>query len=371
MKVAFICDDLIQDGGAEKVFEYALSLFPDAPVYTSVATPQWKARIKEQGHELYTSFLQDFPFAVKLNRYYSALLFHVLAFESFNLREYDLVLSFSSRYAHFVVTTPETKHICFMHTPGRMFWEPTSYFSNENYGYLSPFKKLSKPFLSPFLSKLRMLDYAAAHRVDHIISNSVVTQKRVKKYYGLESKIINPFIDDLERFITPDIEQGSYFITLTRLAAWKRLDIAIEACNELGINLKVIGEGPDRERLEEISGETIEFMGRVSDVQKALLIQGCKGMIQTQKEDFGISSVECQYFGKPVIAYGIGGALETIKNGKTGLFYKEQTKESVSEALTEFNEFTNDTDLCKQTAAKYSKERFKERLLEFINSVYL
>jgi glycosyltransferase involved in cell wall biosynthesis len=251
MKLAIVCDDLIQFGGAERVLMAALEVWKDAPLYTTVVSEEWRKVCREKNIELHTSFMQKIPFAVKLNRYLAPFFLHIVAFQSFDFSSYDLVLSFSSRFAHHVITKPQTKHICYMHSPGRMFWEPFNYFQNESYGILNPIKKLSVFILSFPLSIIRVLDYFASKKVDFFISNSVTAQKRIKKYYDIESKIIYPFVhlENLSKQTTCSkdnkINEG-YFLIITRLVSWKKVELAIKACEELGVNLKIIGEGPDK-----------------------------------------------------------------------------------------------------------------------------
>jgi glycosyltransferase involved in cell wall biosynthesis len=362
MKIAIVCDDLIQFGGAEKIVEALSDLYPNAPIYTSIASNQWKKKFEDKGREVITSFLQKFPFSVKLNRYYSPFLLHALAFESFDFSEFDLVISSSSRFAHFIITKPTTKHICYMHCPGRMFWESSDYFENENYGILKPLKKLAIPFLSLPLTYLRIADFNASKKVDKFIANSKVTQERIKKYYGRESDIINPFVD-LDNFKDAVSEEGDYFLILTRLASWKKIEIAIEVCEKLNLKLKILGAGPDMERLKSLStSSNIEFLGYINDKDKVGVIGKCKAVIITQKEDFGIVPLEAMACGKPVIAFKSGGVLETIVDGVTGCFFEEQTSDSLSKVLREFDPKNYKSQDCVKRAMDFRKEAFFDRI---------
>jgi len=364
MKLAIVCDDLVQYGGAEKVFEAVAETFPEAPVYTAVASKEWLKRLK--GRKVTTSFFQKFPFSVKLNRYYAPFFLHSLAFESFDFSDFDVVLSLSSRYAHHIVTKPQTKHICYMHSPGRMFWEPFDYFEKENYGILKPIKKLAPWFLKYPLSYLRVLDYNKAQKVDKFYANSEITKARIKKYYKKDSEIIHPFAN-LDLFLYLEPKEGDYYLVLTRLSPWKRVDIAVQACSSLNLPLKIIGEGPDRKRLESMAaGASCEFLGYIDDEEKAKVIAGCKAIIITQKEDFGIVPLEAMACGKPVIAYGAGGSTETVLDGLTGRFFGEQTSESLEKVLKIFNERNYDSDKCKKRAREFNKERFQESLKNII-----
>lgn len=366
MKLALVCDDLIQFGGAEKVFLAVSKEFPEAPVFTAVISDEWKKILNEKGIKFHTSFMQNLPFITKIYRYYSSLFFHVYAMESFNLNDYDTVLSFSSRYGHFVITKPGTKHICYMHSPGRMFWEPFSYFESENYGYLKMLKKIGDLFVQIPSSILRILDYISAQRVDKFIANSQMTQKRIKKYYGLESVVINPFIDLSEYTLDLRTEKSDYFLIITRLASWKKVDIAIDACESLGLKLKIIGDGPAKKDLLEKAGSNTELLGHVSDKDKIEYLKNCIALIATQQEDFGITTLEALSLGKPVIAFRGGGSLEILKEGVTGEFYNEQTSDSLKETLRTFNPSKYLYEDCRNTSENYDIKIFLEKIKELV-----
>ncbi len=365
IKIALVHDDLIQHGGAERLFMAMIETFPKADVFTSMASAQWKSQISN----LKTSFMQKLPFKEKLYRHYFPL--YPLAFESFDLTGYDVVLSSSTRFAHGVITRPETLHICYMNTPPRMFWEPQTYF--ENFPY--PFKSL----LNPFLSYFRLWDYAAAQRVDHFIANSKTPQARIKKYYGRDSHIIYPFVD-LDRFRSapnpnvpladPSVANSDYHLIVSRLTAWKKIDIAIEAGNRLKLPLKIIGEGPDFERLKKLAGPTVELFDRLTDEEVVSYYKGCRALIFPQKEDFGITPLEAQAVGKPVIAFKAGGALETVIGGKTGEFFYPQTVEALTKALEHFGTAQYHSEDCYAQAARFSKKRFQRELEGFVEGLY-
>jgi glycosyltransferase involved in cell wall biosynthesis len=283
MRIAIVCDDLIQFGGAEKLVMAVSEIWPDAPIYTSVISEKWKEICIKKRIEVRTSFMQKLPAVEKLNRYYSPFFLHCLAFESFNLNDFEIVLSISSRFSHGAITQPQTKHICYMNSPGRMFWESDSYFEKESYGILKLIKFLARPFLSLSLSILKLWDYTASHRVNYFIANSKTPQARIKKYYGIEAPIIYPFVDMTNK---PSSGQGDYFLTISRLQSWKRLDIVVNACSKLNLSLKIIGDGPDMQNLKNIAGSSVEFLGYVDDKKKNELLGECKALIQAQKEDF-------------------------------------------------------------------------------------
>ena len=366
MKLAIVCDDLIQKGGAEKVLEAVSDIFPEAPIYTSVASGEWLGKFEEKSRVVKTSFLQKFPFSVKLNRYYSPFLLHILAFESFDFSEYDVVLSLSSRYAHFIITKPGTKHICYMHSPGRMFWEPFDYFESESFGILKPLKFLADIFLKLPLSYIRMADLNASKKVDVFLANSLTSQKRIKKYYRRDSEILYPFID-FEKFKEVSPVSGSYYLVITRLSPWKKVDIAINACENLGESLKIIGEGPDLQRLKSLSDQHTEFLGYVSEGEIIEIIRNCKAVIITQKEDFGIVPLEAMACGKPVIAFGVGGATETVLQNETGEFFEKQKPYSLEKILAEFNLGKYDPVSCKNRARDFDRKIFESEIKRFVN----
>ncbi len=361
MRIALVFDDLIQFGGAERLLLALHEIWPAAPVYTSVASKRWQAVCTKLGITLKTSFLQYFPFAVKLNRFYSCLLLHTLAFESFDFSEFDVVLSVSSRYAHGIITKATTTHVCYMNSPGRMFWEPFSYFEHEKYGRLHK-------LLLPMLSHLRVWDYAAAQRVDHFIANSRLPHARVAKYYKRQSKIIYPFVEDYVHGVSAD---AGYFLVISRLLPWKRVDIAVKAFAELELPLKIVGEGPDKARLVRMAAPNIEFLGYVSDRVKCVLLQKCRAVVVTQYEDFGLVPLEAMLFGKPVIAYGKGGVLETVIPGKTGTFFVPQDVTALVQALQRFDASVYNRWGCIAQAEKFSKAAFKKQMKDFMNRVYL
>lgn len=365
LKVALVHDDLVvQYGGAEKVFMAIAEMFPDAPVYTSMATREWGKRL--EGRELITSFMQRLPLKEKLFKFY--FLLYPLAFESFNLSDYDLVISSSTRFAHGVITKPETKHVCYMHSPGRMFWEPERYFG--------PNSRL-KTLLAPALSYLRLWDRAVAQRVDHFIANSKNIAGKIRKYYGREASVVHPFVD-LERFkpLARSQEPGDYYLVVTRLASWKRVEIVIEAAKEANVPLKVVGGGSDRKRLEDLATRNsphatnqIEILGRVSDGEVDDLFQNCKALIMTQEEDFGITALEAQTCGKPVIAYRSGGALETVEEGKTGEFFHPQSADALAKVLKDFKTGDYKPEVCRANAERFSKKEFKRKLFNELGKI--
>ncbi len=357
MKIALVCDDLVQHGGHERVVMDICELFPDAPLYTTLATKEWQKVCRDRGVCLKTSYLQLLPFKKVLNKFYASLLLHAFAIQDLKLTEYDVVISISARFAHWVVVSSNTTHICYMSTVGRMFWEPHTYFKN---GFV-------KRFVSFLLSAVRTCDFVNAAKVDYFIANSVITQKRIKKYYRRDSKLIHPGVGISVVSSLPGISESPYFLVVTRLVAWKNVDIAIKACQALKVPLKIIGEGPDKERLHRISkgSSNVEFLGYVSEQKKLDTINGCLALINTQYEDFGIAPVEAMLCGKPVIAYAKGGVLETVVPGITGDYFYEQTPESLATAIRNFDASKYLPQECKEHASMFSASTFKHKFASY------
>ena len=372
MRIALVHDDLIQHGGAERLLLALHELWPNAPIYTSVASKEWiEFCLKEKIH-LKTSFMQRLPFAARLNRFYSLLYMHVLAFESFDFDSYDIVVSVSSRYAHGIITKPATTHICYMNSPGRMFWEPHMYFKYETYGSLNRFKKLLDLVVVFPLTLFRMWDFSAAQRIDYIIANSITPQKRIKKYYKRDSSIIYPFVEKPEVLSKrTDKHMSDYYLVISRLVSWKRVDIAIKACEELGLKLKIVGNGPASEDLKSLASKDTEFLGYVSEEEKNILIENCIAVVNTQYEDFGIVPLEAMIRGKPVIAFGKGGALETVIPEKTGELFYEQSANSLKEAILNSRNKKYLVNDCVFHAVKFEKRVFMKKMKDFVNTVYL
>lgn len=322
MKVAIVHDFLVQMGGAEKVVEVLHEMFPDAPIYTSAYAPDLMPT-QFRNWNIQTSFLQKLPFKRISHRL--ALLLYPLAFESFELSEYDLVISSSSAFAKGVVTQPNTLHICYTHTPMRYAWMTRSYLKRENMSYAM------RMLLAPVLHRLRTWDAVAAARVDHYVANSSVVAARIRKFYRRESQIVFPPVD-IGRFrISPEV--GNYYLIAARFIPYKRLDLAIEACNRLQRPLKVVGDGRQSAKLRALGGSTVTFLGRVNDEELAEVMSHARAYIMPGEEDFGISPVEANACGRPVIAYGAGGALDSQIHGVTGVLFKEQTVESLCDAI--------------------------------------
>ncbi|MBV8694607.1 MAG: glycosyltransferase [Ktedonobacteraceae bacterium] len=359
MKVALVHDYLNQMGGAERVVLALHDIFPDAPIYTSIYDP---ARVDAafQHMDIRTSFMQKFPLVTKHHQPY--LPFYPFAIESLDLRGYDLVLSSSSAFAKGVITKPETMHICYCHTPMRWCWNYDEYVERERLG------KAARSVLPFLISGLRVWDQISAMRVDHFIANSPVVAERIHKYYRREAVVIPPPVEASRFHFDPATQPEEYFLIVSRLIPYKRIDLAIEACNRLQLPLVVIGGGRDLDKLKTVAGPSIRFLGRLSDQQVLHYYTHCRAFIFPGEEDFGITPLEAQASGRPVIAYGAGGALASVVNGVTGVFFGEQTVESLATALASFDERAFDPLVIHNHALEFDMPRFRRRVLQFIEA---
>ncbi|TMC21316.1 MAG: glycosyltransferase family 4 protein [Chloroflexi bacterium] len=359
MKVALVHDYLNQMGGAERVVLALHELFPDAPIYTSIYDPQ-RVDPAFQKMDIRTSFMQKFPLVTKHHQPY--LPFYPFAMEQLDLRGYDLVLSSSSAFGKGVLTRPDTLHICYCHTPMRWCWNYEEYVERERLG------KVARSILPFFITGLRVWDQTSALRVDHFIANSPVVAQRIEKYYRREAVVIPPPVEASRFPFDPTTEPEDYFLVLSRLVPYKRIDLAIEACNRLQLPLVVIGSGRDQERLKRLAGPTIRFLGRLSDQEVIHYYRHCRAFLFPGEEDFGITPLEVQAAGRPVIAYGAGGALASVVEGVTGLFFREQTVECLAEALASFNERLFNAQVIRNHALEFDIPCFQRRILQFVET---
>lgn len=372
MKVALIHDHLAQDGGAEKVLKIFADLYPEAPIYTLLYEKKNVDKYFKDRH-IETSIIQKLPGGVKHYQWYMP--FMPMAVEFFDLRQYDLVLSDASAFAKGVITSPDTLHICYCHTPTRYLWDYTHQYINE-----LKYNKYLKKIISLVLNYIRLWDRQAADRVDKFIANSKIVQKRIKKYYRRNSIVIYPPVE-LDKFYISDYQddfssasamEDKYFLIGGRLAPYKRVDLVIGACNRLGKKLKIFGDGVDLPRLKEIAGDNknIEFLGRVDDKTKAELYSKCQAFINPQEEDFGITVIEAMASGRPVIAYRKGGATETVVENVTGKFFNKQTVEDLAGVLSDFDSCQFDAKAIRKHVEQFSTERFKDEIKRFIEEEY-
>lgn len=358
MKVAIVHDYLMQDGGAEKVLEALIEIFPDSPIYVLFYNKEKVNSIFTE-KKVITSFLQHLPFAKHKYQWYLPLM--PAATEHYDLRDFDIVISSTSAFAKGIITRPDTLHICYCHTPTRYLWTDTHDYIRD----LNLFSFIKK-LLPIHLNKLRTWDFIASQRVDHYIANSKTVQQRIQKYYNRTSDIIHPPIE-IEKFSVAK-QPRDYFLTGGRLVPYKRYDITIQACNKLNLPLKIFGTGPAEQSLRKIAGPTIEFLGRVSDSHREDLYKHALAFINPQEEDLGLTPLESMASGRPVIAYNRGGATETVIDGTTGIFFDEQTAESLIDAIKRSESMNFNSDTIRNHALTYSKASFKNKIKNYIEA---
>lgn len=356
MKIALVHDHLAQDGGAEKVLQNFHEIWPEAPIFVLVYDKAHANKIFSEKN-IHTSFIQKMPFGVKKYQWY--LPFMPTATEKFNLMDYDVVLSSTSALAKGVITSPETLHICYCHTPTRYLWTDTHDYIKD-----LPYNRLIKSLIPFYLSYLRNWDRLAADRVDTFIANSKIVKKRINKYYNKESVIIHPPVNISKFSISKNV--GNYFLCGGRIVHYKRFDIAVAAFTKLGIPLKVFGDGPALKDLQVLAGENVEFLGRVSDDHLKELYQKAQAFIFPQVEDFGIVPLESMASGRPVIAYGAGGSLETIIPHKTGIFFSEQTVNAITDAVKDFHPEAFIPQNIRSHAEKFNSQIFQDKIKQFV-----
>jgi glycosyltransferase involved in cell wall biosynthesis len=349
VKVAIIYDWLNQFGGGERVLSELHAMYPDAPVFTTVYAPE---RLPERmrGMDVRTSFLQRVPFARERHRVFFPLM--PLAFEQFDLREFDLVLSASSACAKGVLPAPGSLNICYCFSPCRYLWDSYHEYTAGMW---------ARPLIAPVAHWMRMWDQSSSERVDHFIAISHEVSSRIRRHYRRDSEVIYPPVD-VELFRPSSRPPEDYYLVVSRLVAYKRIDLAIEAANRLGRRLVVVGDGPERRRLEAIAGPTVEMRGRLTDEEIRDLYARCRAFVFPAFEDFGIAPVEAQAAGRPVIAFGRGGATETVVDGATGVLFEEQAVDAVVEAMLTLERRQIDPLVCRRNAERFDRLEFRRRL---------
>lgn len=357
MKTALVHDWLVGIGGGEKALQAVATLYP-GKIYTLVKQPRRLKTTFFENQEIETSFLQKIPFSPSLYRYLLPLF--PLAIEQFDLSEYDLVLSSSHAVAKGVLTHPRQLHICYCYTPMRYAWDLYHCYLKEIHG-------LKKIMAKWTLHRLRNWDVASSHRVDHFIADSYYIAARIKKYYRRESAVIYPPVATHQFSINP--KKDSYYFTYSRMVPYKKMDLLVEAFSQLSDKkLIVIGDGPEFDKIKKKAAKNVELLGYQSDTVIKDYLSKAKAFLYAAEEDFGIVIVEAQAAGIPVIAYGKGGALETVIADKTGLFFSEQTPHSIIEAIKEFEGKQDifDPQVIKRHAETFSQQRFDREFRAFV-----
>ena len=357
-RVAIVHYYLISVRGGERCFHTIAQAFPDADLYSVVydpaSQPAWLAQ-----RRMTTSFLQHVPGSKKHFRQF--FMFYPLAAEQFDLSGYDVVISSSAGFMHGVLTPPETLHVCYCYNPFRYAW-------NWYHNFIASSHPLARLILAPLLSWVRTWDAGASQRPDHFVAISKVTQQRIQKYYRRTSDIIYPPVN-LTQFVLPPLEaarQRDYFLAFSELVPYKKMDVVVEAFNRLGLKLIVVGDGPQLTQLKQMAGPNISFRGRVADDALPGLYQNARALIFMPKEDFGIIPLEAMACGTPVIAYGAGGALETVVADETGLFFAEQTSDALIAAIQKFEGCSFDPHIVRAQAQRFGAAGFQEQILAYV-----
>lgn len=358
MKIALVHDWLNQIGGAEKVLDVLKPIYPAAPLYTSI---YWRDGMPAhyRAWDIHVSWLDRAPGIHRHHQPYLPL--YPYSFRSFNLSEYDVVLSNKSGFCH-GIPTGDALHICYCLAPTRYVWTLDAYAARESLG------RVTRLLLKPIIARLRRWDYAAAQRVTHFIAISSEIQGRIRAYYNRDSTIIHPPVD-LSRY-QPASMHDDYYLIVSRLIPYKRIDLAIEAFKRLGRPLWIAGAGRDRDRLQAMAAPNIRFLGYVPDADLPNLMARCKAFVFPGHEDFGIAPVEAQAAGRPVIAFGAGGALDTVIDDQTGVLFSEQTVEALIEAVQRLDDHSFDTEAIRANAKRFDAPNFKEKLSCFVEEKY-
>lgn len=356
LKVAIVHDWLI-GGGAERVVHELHRMFPEAPIYTSYCTDEWR---KKMDGKVVTGFLQRSPFP-KLRKFIPFL--RIWWFSRLKLEGYDLVISSSGAEAKGIKVPEGTLHINYCHAPTHYYWSRyDEYMEHPGFGVLDPLARIGLKLL---VGPLRRWDLKASERPDIMVANSTHIQQAIKKYYGRDSVVIFPPIE-LERFNNAASTRRTGYVIAGRQTPYKRVDLAVLACTKLGLPLKVIGRGPDHARLVNLSGPSIEFLTNVSDTEIAGHFAGAKAFLFPGLDDFGVVAIEALAAGTPLVAYKAGGSLDYIKEGKTGVFFSEQTVESLCLALQSMEDQSFDQTFIKQYAERFSPIVFRQKMTELI-----
>lgn len=363
-KIAIIADWLTNMGGAEKVVLAIHEIFPNAPIYTSTFTPETMPDFAKL--DIRTTYLQNLPKPLrKLHKFLPML--RVKAFRKLDLSDFDIIISSSSAESKQVrKTRPGQVHICYCHTPIRYYWSNyEEYRQDPGFGKLNWLIRLMMPLMIPPLKKA---DYNAAQNVDIFIANSSEVQKRIKKYYGKNSTVIHPPVD-VDRF-TPARERGDYYVALGRQVPYKRIDLAVAAATQLGINLRVYGNGSEHQSLIDIAGPTVQFFtdrfGDASDDIVTEALNNAKGYIFPAEEDFGIVMVEALAAGAPVIAYGKGGAIDIVQDNESGVLFHEQSAAAVADAIRQSEQTTFLPGTLRRKAKRFDKSLFITKISKVV-----
>jgi glycosyltransferase involved in cell wall biosynthesis len=357
-RLALAHDHLFQLGGAEQVLRELIRLYPSAPLYTLVCGR--KAKYFLAPKELHTSYLQNIPGGIRFFKWFLPAMPD--AWKHFDFSSYNVVITSSSGFVKNINVPKETIHISYCHSPARYLWgDSEAYLDSVHIPW--PIKQ----YLASIIHEFRATDYAAAQRVNHFIANSHHIASCIRTFYGRESEVIYPPIDTKQFHV--DAHRGDYYLIVSRLRPYKRVDLAIEAFNNLRLPLVIIGKGEEYRRLKAMSKNTIHFLGDVSDAQRNIFLARCKAFIYPQEEDFGITAIEAMASGRPIIAYRAGGALETVVPGVSGVFFDEQSWESLAYTVLRHEYEDLDPTIIRMQSLRFDTMVFRERIQHFLKSI--
>jgi len=358
MQVAIVHDHMFQMGGAERVVAALHEIFPRAPIFTTIV--DWDLlRPELAGADIRPSWMQRLPGWKKHFKKY--LPFYPLAIESLAVKEYDLLISSSSAFAKSAKKGPNALHICYCYTPMRFAWDYQNYVKGENLNFLY---RSSLPLM---VAGLRKWDHGTKSRPDHYVAVSSVVKERIRRIYGKPSEIIFPPVD-VQKY-RPQKSTDDFYLMVSRLTAYKRIDLAVEAFNRLGLPLKIIGAGPFYETLKSMARPNVTFLRRLPDKEVAEHYAACKALIFPGEEDFGIVPLEANAAGRPVIAFKGGGALDTLEEGLNGLFFGESTVSSLMDAVKAFEtgKYNFDPQKIREHALLFDREVFKDKMKRYVS----
>lgn len=361
IRIAILHDALVVPAGSERVALKISDLFPEAPIFTSVYLPE------NTFPEFKLRNIHTLPFSklVKKERQFKNLYPLWLAEISFlDLSKFDLVISSSNYLAKFIRLTGQTTHVCYLHNPIRFLWKSKVY-SKESL----PLGAISKPVINTLLPVFKSFDIKKTQKIDHLVTNSKNIANQIEQIYHKEAEVIYPPVDVSSYSISST--PGDYYLYAGRLISHKRADIVINACKKLNRKLIVAGDGLEREKLQALAGQDVVFTGRVTDQEMRQLYTNCKALLFPSDEDFGLIPVEVQACGRPVIAYRSGGALETIIDGETGLFFNEQNERSLIEAIHQFEKMTFNPNRTRANAMNFDTSVFRKKFFTYIQNIVL
>jgi glycosyltransferase involved in cell wall biosynthesis len=357
MRIAIVHDYLLQMGGAERVVRTLFETFPDSVIFTS-AYAEASMPAEFRAMPIRVSFMQKLPGIDRHYRPYFPL--YPLAFNSLNVDDFDLIIASSSGWAHGVRTRPDQRLICYCYTPARWLWSPESYFARERHSFAL------RHGTRPALGRLRKRDARIAQAADRYIAISNHIARRIKECYGRDSEVIYPPVDTARFSALSHELTDDHYLVVSRLVPYKRIDLVVNAFNQLGLRLKIAGTGPDMAHLQTIAKSNIEFLGNVPDNELPQLMARSQALIFPGSEDFGITPVEAMAAGRPVVAYAGGGALETVVEGVTGVLMEEQSPEALMAQIRRLDSMEFDTDAIRQHAMAFDKRIFMSKFKELV-----